>query len=246
MQTIYTGSSISSTEVKNIVVADVVLTIAFALVFSGGLGNLFGAGGSLPGFIALIPIAFVAVSLSFVLHELMHKVVAQRYGAAAAFRASKDGLLITIVSGAIGFLIGIPGATVIFASNFSKRQEALVSLAGPLTNFAVFLGFLSVSIIWHGYLSHHAYLTTLVGTTLFISVWIAFFNMLPVYPLDGSKVLRWNKFIYIGVLAVIFLFFYVTAVLYFQIYSPVGLILNLVVVLVLALIMSSIATGIRI
>ncbi|MDE1851922.1 MAG: site-2 protease family protein [Candidatus Micrarchaeota archaeon] len=245
MQTIYTDRSISSIEIKNILVADVVLTLAFALVFSGGLGSLFGSGGSFVGFLELVPIAFVAVSLSFVLHELMHKIVAQRYGASAAFRASKDGLLITVVSSMIGFLIGIPGATVIFASSFSKKQEAMVSLAGPLTNFGVFLVFLAIAVFGNSYLSQHNYLTTLVGTTLFISVYIAFFNMLPIYPLDGSKVLRWSKTVYIGVLAMIFIFFYVTAVMYFQIYSPIGLIVNLLVVLVLALVMSSIATGIR-
>lgn len=244
MQTIYTDRSISLVEIKNIVIADIVLTLAFALVFSGGLGSLLGSGGYSLGFFEFVPIAFVAVSLSFVLHELMHKIVAQRYGAAAAFHASMNGLLITIVSGMVGFLIGIPGATVIFASNFSRKQEAMVSLAGPLTNFAVFIAFLAIAIFGNPYISQNNYIATLVGTTLFISLYIAFFNMLPIYPLDGSKVLRWNRAVYVGILAMIFICFYVTAVMYFQI-SPIGLIFNLIVVLALALVMSTIARGIR-
>ncbi|MEM3841392.1 MAG: hypothetical protein QXN59_01710, partial [Candidatus Micrarchaeaceae archaeon] len=126
----------TSREIKDIITADIALIIAFSLTLSGGI---IGAaeGYSRFGFFALIPAVALSVSLSFVLHELMHKFVAQHYGAIAGFRTSYNGLIITLLTGAFGFLLGIPGATMIYTNSFTRRENGLVSIAGPLTNFAV-------------------------------------------------------------------------------------------------------------
>jgi Zn-dependent protease len=225
-------------EVEDILIADAALTIGFALVLSGGV---FGV--SSLGFILMLPIAFVAVSLSFVLHELMHKFVAQRFGAIAAFRKSDYGIIITLITSVFGFLIGLVGATVIYAPHFTRREEGYVSLAGPLTNFAVFAVFFVLgSIAFNGFsqnflsalqttsLTAGTYLRAVVGFTVFISIYLAFFNMLPIMPLDGSKVLRWSKPVYFTVMAVIF-------VLLFMI-TGLALIPSLVFILIIALVLS--------
>ena len=129
----------ASEELKDIIVADIVLVVAFSLALSGGVANIISGGASVGSFLLLLPIAALAVTLSFVLHELMQKFVAQHYGAVAGFRYSASGLVITLLTGAFGFLLGIPGATMIYASRFTKRENGIVSLAGPLTNFAVFV-----------------------------------------------------------------------------------------------------------
>ncbi|MGC8662279.1 MAG: site-2 protease family protein [Candidatus Micrarchaeia archaeon] len=207
---------ILKTEIEDLIIADLALTVAFALVLVGGIENI---SQTLPSFIYFLPISFIAVSLSFVLHELMHKFIAERYGAIAGFRTSINGLAITLLTSLFGFLIGIPGATVIYASNFTKREEGIVSLAGPLTNFAVFSVFFMIGIfIFPNFLgnvttsfSSNYYelppLQNLINISVFISILLAFFNMLPIYPLDGSKVLRWNKTIFFSVILVIFLLF---------------------------------------
>lgn len=110
--------------------------------------------------------------------------------------------MITFVTGLLGFLIGIPGATVIYTSGFTKRQNGIVSIAGPLTNFVVFAAFLTIGLLFGPALS--PYMKEAVSLTLTISILLAFFNMLPIFPLDGSKVLSWNKPVYFGTLAVIF------------------------------------------
>jgi Zn-dependent protease len=180
------GLSISG-ELEDIVVADLALTLAFTLVLGGGAAGIGSAGTPL---LQLAAISFVAVTLSFVLHEMMHKYVAQRFGAIAAFRRSDSGILITLVTSIAGFLVGLPGATVIYSSSFTKREEGIVSIAGPLMNFAVFAVFFALNIL----AAHSgAFVRQLITTTMLVSLIIAFYNMLPIYPLDGSKVLRWNR-----------------------------------------------------
>ncbi len=187
-------------ELRDILLADVVLIFAFSFTL---LGGVFGIGSvKLSDLALLLPIVALAVTLSFVLHELMHKFVAQHYGAIAGFRTSYSGLMITLVTGFLGFLIGIPGATMIYASHFTRKENGIVSLAGPLTNFAVFGAFLLIEVLVSP--AATSYLGQAVSLTLFISILLAFFNMLPIFPLDGSKVLAWNKPVYFGTMGVIF------------------------------------------
>ncbi|MGI0100221.1 MAG: site-2 protease family protein [Candidatus Micrarchaeaceae archaeon] len=196
------GHSITSaTEIRDIIIADIVLIIAFSLTIVGGLTALKGGVG-ISNFLKYVPIAALAVSLSFILHEMMHKFFAQRYGAVAEFRTSWTGLVITLVTGMFGFLLGIPGATMIYTSGFTKRQDGIVSLVGPLTNLAVFGAFLAAALILNP--PQSSYLATALSFTIFISILLAFFNMLPIYPLDGSKVMRWNKPLYAVVMLAIF------------------------------------------
>jgi Zn-dependent protease len=202
------GHNISSKEeIRHILLAYVVLTVAFAVALSGGL---FSGSQILNSIIALLPIVAVAVALSFILHELMHKFVAQHYGAMAEFRTSPNGLIITIVTSALGFLMAIPGATYIYSNRFTKRENGIVSLAGPLTNIAIFcctllLGFaiFGLPFLLGHYPANESYLETALSFLVFISVYLAFFNMLPIFPLDGSKVLAWNPFLYVPVMAII-------------------------------------------
>jgi Zn-dependent protease len=203
----------SAAEIRDIIIADAVLTLAFTLVLSGGLG----AKNLLSNFEYVLPMAALGVSLSFVLHELMHKFVAQHYGAMAEFRTSPFGLAITLVTGFLGFLIGIPGATYIYSQSFTKRQNGIVSLAGPATNLAIFLVFLIVRLSLPA--SSTSYLASAASFVIFISLLLAFFNMLPIFPLDGSKVLAWNWKIYLVLMVAIFLLLVVFASAIISIYS---------------------------
>ena len=184
-----------SEELKQILIADAVLTVAFAFALNGGIG------GGYRGLAMLLPISALAITLNFILHEMMHKFTAQRYGAIAHFMSSRNGLIITLVSGLFGFLIGIPGATYIYSNRFTKKENGIVSIAGPLTNMAVFVGFLALSLVTP---SGATYLHRAYAIVIEISLFLAFFNMLPIYPLDGSKVLAWNTPVYVGTMAVIF------------------------------------------
>ncbi len=227
-------------EIKDLLIADVVLTLAFALVISGGVSSLSSSAGI---FLYFIPISFIAVTLTFVLHELMHKFVAQHYSAIAAFRVSTTGLLITAATSLFGFLVGIPGATVIYTNSFTKKENGIVSIAGPLTNFAIFAIFFVTGLLLYPNFTgnvlstftpavvHNTYLHNMINLVLFISILLAFYNMLPIYPLDGSKVYGWNKGVYVATLIVIFVLF--TTVL-----PIISILVSLVFMLVIAFIFS--------
>ncbi|OJI07502.1 MAG: hypothetical protein BK997_02715 [Candidatus Micrarchaeum sp. ARMAN-1] len=213
-------------EIKQIAMADAALTIAFSIALSGGIVGNFNH------VIALLPMAFVAVTLSFVLHELMHKYVAQHYGAIAAFQTSTMGLLITLGTSIFGFLFGIPGATVIYTNSFTVKQNGVTSLAGPLTNFAVFAVFFAIFIFTPAL----PYVNMLAALVMFISILLAFFNMLPIMPLDGAKVLRWNRKIYLSSLGVITV---LMGIAYYSLFKSVkGMVIEIVFMLFIAVFFS--------
>lgn len=204
----------ASAELREIIVADAALILGFFMVLNGGIVGL-AHGGNVDQALLYLPIIAIGVTLSFVLHELMHKFVAQRYGAIAGFRTSAMGLAITVASGMFGFLLGIPGATMIYVHSFTKRQNGLVSLAGPLTNFVIFGVALALLFAINPPLN--SYIEKALGFMIFISLFLAFFNMLPIMPLDGSKVLAWSKPVYavvMGALLVLMITFAVIPIIY--------------------------------
>jgi Zn-dependent protease len=176
-------------ELRNIALAVGALTLAFTLFFSiyYPIPGLSGAA----VYVFALGVSFGAVITGFMLHEFAHKVVAQRNGAWAEFRAYPLGLLLAIVFSFLGFIFAAPGAVYI-QGMISKKQNGLISIAGPLVNIVMGVAFLGLGIFINtGLLAVAMYL---VGT---INVFLAAFNLLPIPPFDGYKVLKWNIPIYI-------------------------------------------------
>ncbi|MDD5023292.1 MAG: site-2 protease family protein [Candidatus ainarchaeum sp.] len=128
------------------------------------------------------------IGLGFVLHELSHKAVAIAYGAQARFMMWPQGLLLMFITSMIGFVFAAPGAVYIFARNITKTQNGIISAAGPLMNM-----FLAITFVLFSAISPEGYFP--VNIWLFgayINSLLATFNLLPISPLDGSKVISWN------------------------------------------------------
>jgi Zn-dependent protease len=146
-------------------------------------------------FLTIVAISALTVGIGFLLHELAHKVVAQRYGCFAEFRAYNTMLLLAILLSFAGFVFAAPGAVMI-AGHITKKENGLISVAGPWTNIVIAFIFAGLAItipaqstIWN------------FGTQ--INLWLALFNMLPFWILDGKKVWNWNKSVWITTIAII-------------------------------------------
>ena len=144
-------------------------------------------------FIIFFIISLLTVGLGFLLHEIAHKLVAQKYGCWAEFRAD-DRMLIFAIIGAMffGFVFAAPGAVWI-RGHVTKKKNGIISLAGPLTNIVLALIFLSLII----FLIPTGILLIIASYGFQINAFIALFNLLPFLNFDGAKILRWNKVIYI-------------------------------------------------
>jgi Zn-dependent protease len=189
----------SRTEVTHIGIAYAVLTLDLILLLSGA-GLLYGETSTFLSRLSLplILSAAGAALTGFVCHELAHKIVAQRHGFWAEFRMSPFGLLFSLFTAALGFLWAAPGATVISGmSGGDLTNWGRTSLAGPLSNLGFASVFLVVSI---GLFVAGSPLYIWLLLLAWVNGWFATFNLIPLGPLDGAKVLRWNTGIWVAAL----------------------------------------------
>ncbi|KYK37500.1 MAG: hypothetical protein AYK18_09795 [Theionarchaea archaeon DG-70] len=144
--------------------------------------------GSQPQILAGLTITF---TLAFLLHELSHKMQAQRLGLWAEFRLTMFGALITLISIFLPvFKIISPGAVMI-AGSVSKEIAGKTAIAGPLTNIV-----LSSILLFSFFYSSSLPLSVILIWGAAFNAWIALFNLLPFGMMDGLKVFWWNKIVW--------------------------------------------------
>jgi Zn-dependent protease len=181
----------SPTEILHALIAFVVLTVDIAIVETGLLRQVQFGGFSPNALVAGLGFGAAAALTGFLFHEIAHKVFAERRGFWAEFRMSPTGLLLSIVTALFGFLFAAPGATVIGGMG-SAEDWGRTSLAGPALNLVEATIFaaagLAVSLV-----PGHTTLVVFLLLLAFINGWFAAFNLLPFGPLDGRKVLRWSR-----------------------------------------------------
>ncbi|MEA2089810.1 MAG: AN1-type zinc finger domain-containing protein [Thermoproteota archaeon] len=167
----------SITELKHLTIGTLlVLSVALSLFFFGK-------------FDAVSAIALAAVlTVSFLLHEIAHKLTAQRYGAWAEFRLNLFGVLITLVSIIFPLKIISPGAVMI-AGPMSKETIGKTAVAGPLTN--ILLAMIFTGIAWNP-----SPIQPVAAYSAWINVIIALLNLIPFGIMDGRKIFWWNKLVW--------------------------------------------------
>jgi len=173
-----------------------IVAIALSLSFAQG-GISVDAG----HFVFLMLIFTFTVGSGFVLHELAHKYTAIHYGSHAEYFAWPYGLgmalLLSLVTNG-GFVFAAPGAVYIFGDNLGRKENGIISAAGPLTNIIIAAIFLLVSIL---VLPFSPLVAAIAGIGMRVNLFLAAFNLLPFGPLDGTKVISWNPLVW-GVLFV--------------------------------------------
>lgn len=184
----------SRVEIKHILIGVAALTLAFTIYLNSTLESSLGV-----SYLTALPLtlgvsAFVVLA-GFLLHELGHKFVAQRYGAWAEFRAYPLGLVLAVMMSFLGVLFAAPGAVYI-SGRVTKKQNGLISLAGPMVNLAIGATFLAAWLVFPlGTVGLILYLVA------FMSLFLGGFNLIPIPPLDGYKVAIWSIPVYAAMVA---------------------------------------------
>lgn len=177
-------SGFSTVEKKHLLIALVVLTLAFAISFTGGITSIGG-----PTFVVFLLISFLSVGTAFVFHELAHRKMARNYGCWAEFRMWRWGLMMAILFSFLGFVFAAPGAVMI-RGNITREQNGKISAAGPATNWAVGTIFLTGSVAAGIYGIGSLYF--ILAFVSYVNLFLGGFNLLPIGPLDGRKIFGWS------------------------------------------------------
>ena len=145
-------------------------------------------------------VMIIIVFYSIILHEISHAVVAKWLGDDTAKRQGRLSLnpfkhidifgtvilpLLTYFT--LGFIWGYAKPVPINPYNFKnpKRDMGLSAAAGPLSNILIGIVF---ALLFH--LSTGSYIVSQIcWNVIYLNFLLAFFNLIPVPPLDGSKVL---------------------------------------------------------
>jgi Zn-dependent protease len=151
--------------------------------------------------IRILPYAFVIVVLGFLLHEMAHKVVAQRLALWAEFRASLTGLVAALALCIFTPVIFAAPGAVLLGREATRRDEAMISIAGPMVNIVIGFAFLPFRGASPNPVEVGAGIGDFVQLAVIVNALLAVFNLMPVPPLDGSKILRWSAPTYVGMLA---------------------------------------------
>jgi len=173
----------SDKELRDLVIA----IIALAVIFS------------FPNFMDLFLLSLIIIFFSYVIHEMGHKFVAKRLGCVATFRIWPTGIfvglmsmLFKLVGGGIVFVA--PGFVEIMPYSFGRwgfkvvrltpKDFGLIALAGVGINvfFAVFFKMFPGGIF---------------ETLSDYNGLLALFNLIPVPPLDGSKIFLWKMWLWL-------------------------------------------------
>lgn len=158
-----------------------------------------------PEFIAL---SIVILLFSVIIHEVMHGLTAKRFGDHTAEHAGRltlnpiphidpiGTILLPALFLLLPALLGVnPGFFIAWAKpvpvnplNFShlRQGEFFVSIAGVASNFALAI---IAAILFQLFPKDMSFILQILRFTVSINLVLGVFNLLPIPPLDGSKVL---------------------------------------------------------
>jgi Zn-dependent protease len=165
------------------------LAIAALLIIAVGLLSVLYNGTPLQTSLPISVAAFtVILAVSFFVHEIAHKITAQRKGLWSEFRLTLWGSVMTLIFAFLPIKLISPGAVMI-GGTAEKKDIGRISIAGPITNITLSIVFLGAAFVPSPYSSFF-----LFGG--FFNAYLAAFNLIPYGVLDGLKIFNWNKIIW--------------------------------------------------
>lgn len=190
----------TSEEVRDIIISAVVLGVAFTIAFLGGPERFLFI--LQPSFILyFIPTTLLAL-LSIVAKEVSQKNAARALESHAFYDIWTPGIILSILSSFLGFVIAAVGGIKVateyterygrWTINLTPKQMGIIATLGPIVYMGISLGFVMLSPLSP---------TIASGKNVFLlaanmNITLALFSMIPIDPLDGEKILRWNFLIW--------------------------------------------------
>ena len=184
-------------------------------------------------------LAFVPAVIGIVCHEVAHGYVAYRFGDPTAKVAGRltlnpvkhidpTGLMVFVLTALFTpFVIGWAKPVPVNARYFKRPKEGmmLVAFAGPLTNFIVAAVCAIIAVLINPFIATNSvayFIQESAVTGVIINCSLAWFNLIPIPPLDGGHILfgllpeslaqQYAKIAKYG-------FFIIIACLYFNLFS---------------------------
>lgn len=193
----YILDKIPRRERKDLIIAWLALSAAFTVA-------VIGTSRLVPFLILeIFLISMLTAGIAFIVHEMAHKFTAMRYGYWAEFQMNPTMLVVAVAVAALAKVVfAAPGATMIYGTAISPEENGKISLAGPLSNLILIIPFALLLIAG---LNINSVLTAIIGLRgIQVNAMFAAFNLLPLGPLDGVKILSWNTPVYIGTVLIAF------------------------------------------
>lgn len=176
--------SSSPKEVKHLTVAAALIV---AIGFSIGLYGRYFGGFNFTWTWTLMAVFAALMTASVLIHEMAHKIMAQRNGLWAEFRLTTWGVLLTFVSVFLPFRMIAPGAMMISGSP-NGDEIVKISFAGPATNLILSVGILGVA-----FAIFPSPFASMLFFAAYINAFLSTFNLIPFGILDGYKIFSFNK-----------------------------------------------------
>lgn len=165
-------------EIKNEEILEIFVAI-FVLSFIFSINNLtLRIVSFLENFLLLTFIIFTK--------EIVQKIYAKKYGYCAKFKIYPLSSILSIFVSLIGIRLAAPGYTQLIPYKFSEwkysRRKYSIEDEGKiiLVGFMIFISFCTIFL-----LMNYKNLKNMIAL-------IAIFNMVPILPFDGTKILKWN------------------------------------------------------
>jgi len=142
-------------------------------------------------------IMILAIVYALTIHEFAHALAATYMGddtAKYSGRLSLNPLMHMEIMGTLmllfaGFGWGKPVPVNVYNLRFRRWGEALVSLAGPISNFLSVALFIVIIRFVVGFVSPDSLVLVFLAYLVLVNLILGVFNLIPIPPLDGSKLL---------------------------------------------------------
>jgi len=137
----------------------------------------------------------IAVALGFVCHELSHRSTAMRLGYIARYRIWPMGLLLALLLSFVTLgrvVFAAPGAVVIYPKYYwaplSRSDYSKIAASGPIANIVIGM----VAFILVNFMALPLWIHVPLLYVAYVNLFLALFNLLPIPPLDGATVFKYN------------------------------------------------------